>query len=123
MLLALYRANEDAFIRKNVNLVRAGRILNIPDADSVGTIDRSEAHTSELQSPDHLVCLLLLDKKPHTASLRTPLNRISTKRASHSRSVQHDESTSACYYSSLFFFNDTATTEIYTLSLHDALPI
>src|SRR6266571_9210242 len=34
------------------------------------------------------------------------------------------------YYSSLFvlyflffFFNDTATTEIYTLSLHDALPI
>src|SRR2546422_2268785 len=25
--------------------------------------------------------------------------------------------------SSFFFFNDTATTEIYTLSLHDALPI
>src|SRR3712207_8847605 len=24
---------------------------------------------------------------------------------------------------SIFFFNDTATTEIYTLSLHDALPI
>src|SRR5260370_11520008 len=27
------------------------------------------------------------------------------------------------YTSVLFFFNDTATTEIYTLSLHDALPI
>src|SRR2546428_5112532 len=26
-------------------------------------------------------------------------------------------------YSRFFFFNDTATTEIYTLSLHDALPI
>src|SRR2546430_4975718 len=26
-------------------------------------------------------------------------------------------------YSLSFFFNDTATTEIYTLSLHDALPI
>src|SRR5689334_24848766 len=26
-------------------------------------------------------------------------------------------------YSLLFFFNDPATTEIYTLSLHDALPI
>ena len=26
-------------------------------------------------------------------------------------------------YRNLFFFNDTATTEIYTLSLHDALPI
>jgi pilus assembly protein FimV len=43
MLIALYRANEGAFIRKNVNLVRAGRILNIPDADAVGTIDRAEA--------------------------------------------------------------------------------
>src|SRR5215203_7189516 len=27
------------------------------------------------------------------------------------------------YYVFFFFFNDTATTEIYTLSLHDALPI
>ena len=27
------------------------------------------------------------------------------------------------YYYYFFFFNDTATTEIYTLSLHDALPI
>src|SRR5258708_15503406 len=26
-------------------------------------------------------------------------------------------------FCSFFFFNDTATTEIYTLSLHDALPI
>src|SRR2546430_17479378 len=30
-------------------------------------------------------------------------------------------SLSLCSY--FFFFNDTATTEIYTLSLHDALPI
>src|SRR5258708_31287520 len=29
-------------------------------------IDRSEEHTSELQSPDHLVCRLLLEKKKHT---------------------------------------------------------
>src|SRR3712207_7140758 len=27
------------------------------------------------------------------------------------------------HYCVFFFFNDTATTEIYTLSLHDALPI
>src|SRR5256885_11620781 len=27
------------------------------------------------------------------------------------------------FFSLFFFFNDTATTEIYTLSLHDALPI
>src|SRR6266853_6643974 len=29
----------------------------------------------------------------------------------------------AIFYFFFFFFNDTATTEIYTLSLHDALPI
>src|SRR2546429_8743901 len=28
-----------------------------------------------------------------------------------------------CVFFFFFFFNDTATTEIYTLSLHDALPI
>src|ERR1035437_11196509 len=31
--------------------------------------------------------------------------------------------TKTLFYLSRFFFNDTATTEIYTLSLHDALPI
>src|SRR6266487_7119191 len=31
--------------------------------------------------------------------------------------------TAISIYILLFFFNDTATTEIYTLSLHDALPI
>src|SRR2546429_242105 len=29
----------------------------------------------------------------------------------------------SCISGTVFFFNDTATTEIYTLSLHDALPI
>src|SRR5258708_10529552 len=31
--------------------------------------DRSEEHTSELQSPDHLVCRLLLEKKKNSRSL------------------------------------------------------
>src|SRR5258708_12298412 len=37
---------------------------------------RSEEHTSELQSPDHLVCRLLLEKKKnlqHTPRLQYPL--------------------------------------------------
>src|SRR5258708_30134862 len=29
-------------------------------------LKRSEEHTSELQSPDHLVCRLLLEKKKHS---------------------------------------------------------
>src|SRR5258708_21169188 len=36
-------------------------------ADAEPAISRSEEHTSELQSPDHLVCRLLLEKKKHTA--------------------------------------------------------
>src|SRR5258708_25511804 len=43
---------------------------------------RSEEHTSELQSPDHLVCRLLLEKKKITDSqkhaLHTTIRRIST---------------------------------------------
>src|SRR5258708_16927185 len=34
----------------------------------VGGVGRSEEHTSELQSPDHLVCRLLLEKKNNVIS-------------------------------------------------------
>ena len=44
MLVAIYRANQDAFIRENLNLVRAGRILNLPGSDAVGTVDAEEAN-------------------------------------------------------------------------------
>src|SRR5258708_22910918 len=35
----------------------------IEAARGTGALARSEEHTSELQSPDHLVCRLLLEKK------------------------------------------------------------
>src|SRR6266705_604059 len=44
-----------------------------------------------------------------------------TDRWVYSYSKAIDESLAMAYF--LFFFNATATTEIYTLSLHDALPI
>src|SRR5438552_9148330 len=43
-----------------------GSIPGVPARSSATGIDpvsRSEEHTSELQSPDHLVCRLLLEKK------------------------------------------------------------
>lgn len=43
MLIALYRANQSAFIRDNVNLVRAGRILNIPNREAIIAIGAAEA--------------------------------------------------------------------------------
>src|SRR5258708_28262676 len=45
------------------------------DADKVALAIRSEEHTSELQSPDHLVCRLLLEKKKqyrHIIVIRAP---------------------------------------------------
>ncbi len=43
MLVSLYRANEDAFIGSNMNRLRAGRILNVPDKDAVAGISNDEA--------------------------------------------------------------------------------
>src|SRR5258708_25749705 len=50
---------------------------------------RSEEHTSELQSPDHLVCRLLLEKKntlpisiaPSIVTIQQPANRSSSASA------------------------------------------
>src|SRR5258708_22523013 len=45
---------------------------NLPAQTVAGGVwTRSEEHTSELQSPDHLVCRLLLEKKKYTTIERT----------------------------------------------------
>jgi pilus assembly protein FimV len=43
MLVGLYRSNPDAFIRNNLNLVRSGRILRVPDAQELAAIPQGEA--------------------------------------------------------------------------------
>src|ERR1017187_9600211 len=99
-------------------------------------VSRSEEHTSELQSPMYLVCRLRLEKKKK--------NKTNEKMKLHAESEQtyilrrmsssNSDVGISCYCPRpvndlsillyfFFFFNDTATTEIYTLSLHDALPI
>src|ERR1039458_493328 len=103
---------------------------------AMGVAHRSEEHTSELQSLRHLVCRLLLEKNAHSCraagaarrdrpaviagapnrTARVPGRPSSTKRSGSCGGT-------SCCPCLVFFFNDTATTEIYTLSLHDALPI
>src|SRR5476651_1137460 len=78
------------------------------------TPSRSEEHTSELQSRQYLVCRLLLEKKKNKQA-DFWVSCACVQRVVDSQSAQR--------YYPFFFFNDTATTEIYTLSLHDALPI
>lgn len=43
MMLAMLKANPDAFIQGNVNLVKAGAVLRIPDLDEATQIPREEA--------------------------------------------------------------------------------
>src|SRR5260363_145210 len=80
---------------------------------------RSEEHTSELQSPDQLVCRLLLEKKKSHRLLHAKHTAPTGARAV----PPPGPATPVMESATRFFFNDTATTEIYTLSLHDALPI
>src|ERR1039457_5872095 len=100
------------------------------DPNSFNHMTRSEEHTSELQSPCNLVCRLLLEKKinelsHHFATARCGVLKVRRLRLCRSREALAARAGLARSYicDVLFFFNDTATTEIYTLSLHDALPI
>src|SRR6266487_1714095 len=95
---------------------------------------RSEEHTSELQSPVQLVCRLLLEKKNRVVTAVDGQNGLDAYRAHRAAlnlvitdlvmsKLSGFDLFQAIRGESRFFFKDTATTEIYTLSLHDALPI
>ncbi|MFL9925657.1 LysM peptidoglycan-binding domain-containing protein [Herbaspirillum lusitanum] len=43
MLIALYRANPDAFMGDNINRLRAGKILAVPDQAAASAIDQGDA--------------------------------------------------------------------------------
>src|ERR1022692_2704298 len=106
----------------------------IPQAWDCQEDIRSEEHTSELQSPCNLVCRLLLEKKKPCPSLAgcspRPVGRHTRLSVYHGR-VHRSEVTgrapdtpadSQMPYS-VFFLNNPATTEMYPLSQHAALPI
>ena len=42
-LVGLYRQNPDAFIRKNMNLVKSGKILRVPEASEIAALPQREA--------------------------------------------------------------------------------
>src|SRR5215211_4124230 len=91
-----------------------------------GRVARSEEHTSELQSHSDIVCRLLLEKKKDQQRQH---GEPSGEHPGH-LGERRSEGVQCCSqlrfvraHEAIFFFNDTATTEIYTLSLHDALPI
>src|SRR5687768_10448287 len=96
---------------------------------------RSEEHTSELQSRLHLVCRLLLEKKIDEDRL-VPFVVFAALAATTTEYLALVVAGLGIWYSFArgrrlngaviavaCFFIDPVTTEIYTLSLHDALPI
>src|SRR6202011_3043049 len=100
------------------------------------SLQRSEEHTSELQSPMYLVCRLLLEKKKTETSTNAwfmaakPIsNRCRGSAAPPppvlGRALRRLRQPPVLWRPSrsVFFLNVRATTEIYPLSLHGAFPI
>src|SRR6266851_3500910 len=93
------------------------------------TARRSEEHTSEPQSHHDLVCRLLLEKKKNNRRGCWRRHVLRARRWGGGRCRWERGSQLQCRAKEKvprrksFFFKDTVTTEIYTLSLHDALPI
>src|SRR5258708_14059205 len=72
----LFRSRDpDAAVRRHAFQAVAALIPALalgPQLESERRDERSEEHTSELQSPDHLVCRLLLEKKKQQVNDPTP---------------------------------------------------
>src|SRR3982751_1099338 len=94
----------------------------------LGRVVRSEEHTSELQSRSDLVCRLLLEKKSFVAerlkmSLRCNVCGAAVANCYLTYAAKLTKPKHLSLPGVSFFFNDPGSTEIYPLSLHDALPI
>src|SRR5947208_10324335 len=57
--------NPRAFLMTPATTMGGGKYQVLAFSRGEPYVERSEEHTSELQSPDHLVCRLLLEKKKH----------------------------------------------------------
>src|SRR6056300_1007744 len=109
---------------------RHTRFLNVTGVQTCDLPIRSEEHTSELQSHSEIsYAIFCLKKKKNIGSHDQVALNIPDLLIHHYRHFAVANIVDEFCYAALcfFFFNDTATTEIYTnlntLPLHDALPI
>src|ERR1035437_10237401 len=103
-------------------------LTGLSGLSGIARLPRSEEHTSELQSRQYLVCRLLPEKKHQTNTSTHPEHYDPPRGGAETDTDPLANPPETCAFRCtlwffVFFFNDTATTEIYTLSLHDALPI
>ena len=98
MLIALYRTNQDAFINGNINLVRAGRILAIPDRDAINPMDQNEdnavvkTHMAEFAAyRQKLAGIVAASPAPAAAPAREVTGRIGPKPEATASAEQKDQ--------------------------------
>ena len=97
MLVALYRANQGAFIRDNMNLVRAGRILQIPDREAAAGVSSTEAsgvvrqHMSDFSDYRAKVAAAVAAKPATAAPGREVTGRIAAKPEAPAPGAQRDQ--------------------------------
>lgn len=121
MMIALYRANPDAFVNNNINRLKAGKILALPTADAARSIDAQEArsvviaHTEDFneyrnqlagkvgagtakkparaaQSAEGKVAVKVEENKPAAAE---PKDRLTLSQADAGKNVAHGNSTAS----------------------------
>ena len=80
MLVALFRANPDAFVADNMNRLRAGKIINIPDPDASESIAPADAR--------RIVSAQYADFNDYRRSLGIAVASASTPRATRQASGQ-----------------------------------
>src|SRR6202166_867552 len=97
-----------------------------PRASDPGALDRK---STRLNSSHHFISYAVFCLKKKTRAAMSTMT-LSTWMRQHTRIAASSSTVSApltlvrpSQNGTFFFFNDTATTEIYSLSLHDALPI
>src|SRR5258708_31230498 len=83
-LFRSFGADATAFVNSSLGRELHLRGINARVVAAEGRI-RSEEHTSELQSPDHLVCRLLLEKKKIKPSRRRATPSRTLERGTSSR--------------------------------------
>ena len=69
MMVALYQANPDAFLRNNMNLLQKGAVLQVPDLQAAAALDQAEALSIQREHQERWQQLLASKRKtPKTAA-------------------------------------------------------
>lgn len=76
-MMALYRANPEAFINGNINRLRRGQVLRVPDASEMKSLNRSEAVSQFVHATGDSDLGAQLNASRRTSAARTESTEVS----------------------------------------------